>query len=85
MLLVPDGAAWVIAQRQFYVSTGYNVEQAITGFLPVEGGTLVIYTNHTSTDQVAGFGGGAKRSIGRKFMAGELKKLFEKARAAAAR
>ena len=71
-------------QRQYYVSTGYNIEQAITGFLPVEGGTLVIYTNHTSTDQVGGFGGGAKRSIGRKFMASELQKLFEKARAAAA-
>jgi hypothetical protein len=72
-------------QRQYYVSTGYNIEQAITGFLPVEGGTLVIYTNHTSTDQVAGFGGSAKRGIGRKFMAGELEKLFEKARAAAVR
>jgi hypothetical protein len=71
-------------QRQYYASTGYNIEQAITGFLPAEGGTLVIYTNHTSTDQVAGFGGSAKRGIGRKFMAGELQKLFEKARAAAA-
>jgi hypothetical protein len=70
-------------QRHYYVSTGYNVEQAITGFLPVEGGTLVVYTNHTSTDQVAGFGGGAKRSIGRKVMADELRKLFEKGRAAA--
>lgn len=72
-------------QRQYYVSTGYNIEQAIIGFLPAEGGTLVIYTNHTSTDQVAGFGGSVKRSIGRKFMAGELKKLFVKAQAAAAR
>ncbi len=71
-------------QRQYYVSTGYNIEQAITGFLPAQGGTLVIYTNHTSTDQVAGFGGSAKRSIGRKFMAGELEKMFKKARAAAA-
>jgi hypothetical protein len=33
---------------------------------------------------VAGFGGSAKRGIGRKFMADELKKLFEKARSAAA-
>jgi hypothetical protein len=37
----------------------------------------VIYTNRTSTDQVAGFGGGAKRAISGKFMAGELKKLFD--------
>lgn len=72
-------------QRHYYVSTGYNVEQAVTGFLPTEGGTLVIYTNHTSTDQVAGFGGSAKRGIGRKFMADELKKLFEKGRSAVTR
>ena len=75
----------VSVQRHYYVSTGYNTEQAIAGFLPAEGGTLVIYTNHTSTDQVAGFGGGAKRSVGRKIMASELKKLFDKTRAAVTR
>ena len=41
----------------------------------------MIYTNHTSTGQVAGFGGSAKRTIGRKFMASELEKLFETTRA----
>src|SRR4029077_5001574 len=75
-----DGTV-LIVQRHYYVSTGYNAEQAIVGFLPVAQGTLVIYTNHTSTDQVAGFGGSAKRAIGRKFMAGEPEKLFEKTRA----
>jgi len=78
------GGTLIGVQRHYYVSTGYNIEQAITGFLPAEEGTLVIYTNHTSTDQVAGFGSSVKRGIGRKFMAGELKKLFEKARATAA-
>lgn len=71
----------VQVQRQYYVSTGYNAEQAIVGFLPVDEGTLVIYTNHTSTDQVAGFGGGAKRTIGRTFMADQLEKVFETTRA----
>jgi hypothetical protein len=71
----------VLVQRQYYVSTGYNAEQAIVGFLPVDEGTLVIYTNHTSTDQVAGFGGGAKRTIGRTLMAGQLEKVFETTRA----
>jgi hypothetical protein len=71
----------VLVQRQYYVSTGYNAEQAIVAFLPVDEGTLVIYTNHTSTDQVAGFGGGAKRTIGRTVMAGQLEKLFETTRA----
>jgi hypothetical protein len=71
----------VLVQRQYYVSTGYNAEQAIVTFLPVDDGTLVIYTNHTSTDQVAGFGGSARRTIGRTFMADQLKKIFETTRA----
>jgi hypothetical protein len=71
----------VLVQRQYYVSRGYNAEQAIVAFLPVDQGTLVIYTNHTSTDQVAGFGGGTKRAIGRGLMAGQLKRVFETTRA----
>ena len=70
----------VLVQRQYYVSTGYNAEQAIVAFLPVDEGTLVIYTNDTSTDQVAGLGGGAKRRIGRTLMAGQLEKVFETTR-----
>jgi len=75
-----DGAARAVVQRQYYVSTGYNCEQAIAGFLPVQGGTVVVYTNHTFTDQVAGFGGSMKRSIGRRMMASKLKEMFDNAR-----
>jgi hypothetical protein len=71
----------VLVQRQYYVSQGYNAEQAIVAFLAVDQGTLVIYTNHTSTDQVAGFGGGTKRAIGRTLMADQLKRVFEATRA----
>jgi hypothetical protein len=77
--------AAVLVQRQYYVSTGYNAEQAIVLFLPVRGRTLVIYTNHTSTDQVTGVGGGAKRTIGRSIMARQLKAIFETTRAGVAR
>lgn len=69
-MLRPRGA------RQFYVSEGFNCEQAIAALLPAQGGTVVIYSNHTSTDQVEGFGGGAKRSIGRGMMAKQLEALF---------
>jgi hypothetical protein len=48
------------------------VEQAMAGFLPVSEGTLVWYVNRTSTDQVTGFGGGAKRSMGAKLMGSQL-------------
>jgi hypothetical protein len=81
-LFVPDGDAYVAAQRQFYVSSGYNCEQAIAALLPMKGGTLVLYTNRTSTDQVSGFGGGAKRSLGSKVLASQLEELFRKVQAA---
>jgi hypothetical protein len=71
----------VLVQRQYYVSQGYNAEQAIVVFLPVDQGTLVIYTNHTSTDQLVGFGAAAKRTVGRRLMAGQLKRVFETTRA----
>ena len=74
-----DDAA-VLVQRQYYVTAGYNAEQAIVVFLPVQARTLVLYTNHTSTDQVTGIGGGAKRTIGRSFMARQLKEVFETTR-----
>jgi hypothetical protein len=77
-LYVPDGDGWIVVQREFYVSGGYNCEQAIAAFLPMKGGTLVIYTNRTSTDQVLGFGGGAKREIGSKLLGSQLEDLYKK-------
>ena len=82
-LTAPEGAARVVVQRQYYASTGYNGEQAIAGFLPVQEGTVVVYGAHAFTDQVEGFGGGMKRSIGRGVMADQMKKLFEADRARA--
>ena len=79
-LVAVDGAARAVVQRQYYVSTGYNAEQAVAGFLPVQQGTVVVYTNHTFTDQVAGFGGSAKRNIGRRIMTSKLKQIFDAAR-----
>jgi hypothetical protein len=75
-----DGAARVLVQRQYYVSTGYNAEQAVAVLLPVQEGTLVAYFNHTFTDQIAGFGGAMKRQIGQRLMADKLKELFEEQR-----
>jgi hypothetical protein len=85
LLYVPDGNAWVVAQRQFYVSSGYNCEQAVAAFIPVETGTAVLYVNRASTDQVVGVGGGAKRSLGSRVLASSLGALFQKARARVAR
>jgi hypothetical protein len=82
-LWMPDGDGWALAARQFYVSGSYNVGQALVGLLPVEKGTLVVYLNRTSTDQVAGFGGSTKRALGSKIMTSQLKDLFHKVKSAA--
>ncbi len=82
---VPIGRWSAFGQRQYYVSRGYNSEQAIALFLPVVEGTLVVYLNHTSTDQVLGFGGSAKRAIGERVMLGQLEELFGKLRDSAAK
>jgi len=79
-LAVADGAARAVAQRQYYVSAGYNGEQAVAGFVPVHGGTIVVYSSHAFTEQVAGFGGSMKRSIGSRVMADQLQKMFEAGR-----
>ncbi len=76
--VVPDGDGWVAVQRQYFVSGGFNAEQAVAAFLPVTGGTVVVYSNRTSTDQVTGFGGGAKRSIGGKMLVSQLEAIFTK-------
>jgi hypothetical protein len=85
LLLAAEGTARIVIQRQFYVGRSYNAEQAIAGFFPVKQGTLVVYGNHTFTDQVSGLGSSTKQSIGRRVMAGKLKEIFEKARNAAAK
>jgi hypothetical protein len=80
LMAVPDGDARAVVRRQYYVSTRYNGEQAIAGFLPAQRGTVVVYAEHAFTDQVAGFGGRLKRGIGERMLARKLKEIFEAAR-----
>lgn len=80
VMVAADGAARVVARREYYVSTGYNTEQSVGGFLPVQGGTVGVTSIHAFTDQVTGVGGSMKRSIGSKVMAGKMKEIYEAAR-----
>ena len=80
---MPDGDAYVVGQRHYYVSRSFNVEQAIAAFLPATRGTLVVYVSRRSTDGITGFGGSSKRFIESRAMASQLKSLFGRARAAA--
>jgi hypothetical protein len=75
----PEAA--VMVERQYYVGHSYNSLQLVGVCVRVNGGTLVIYSNHTSTDQVAGFGTGLRHSIGRDRMRQRTLKKFEEIRA----
>jgi hypothetical protein len=78
-LAMPVGDAYVVADREFYVSHDYNESQAVAGLLPVADGTAVVYLNRTTTDQLGGFGASAKRVIGRTMMTMQISEMFEKA------
>jgi len=80
VLVAADGPVRVVARREYYVSTGYNAEQSVAGFLPVQGGTVAVSAVHAFTDQVTGMGGSMKRGIGSKVMAGKMKEIYEAAR-----
>lgn len=80
-MAMPAGDGFVVADREFYVSQGYNEMQALAGFLPADGGTVVFYVTRTSTDRAGGFGSSAKHAIGRKVMAREIEAIFERSRA----
>lgn len=63
----------LIVELRFYSGYDYDSMQIVVGLLPAKTGHIAIfYMNHTYTAQVAGFGGGAKRSIGRKLLKKEL-------------
>src|SRR5260370_40890519 len=74
ILAASDGAARAVVQRQYYVSTGYNAEQAVAGFLPVQEGTIVASASPAFTDQGAGFRGSLQRGSARRIIADELEK-----------
>ena len=75
-----DGGAYAVARRQYYVSTNYNGEQSVAAFLPVASGTVVTLVSHAFTDQVTGFGGSMKRSLGSSIMARKMREIFDAGR-----
>jgi hypothetical protein len=79
MTLAVNGGM-VACDREFYVSQGYNDLQAVGALLPVQGGTAVIYSAHTSTDRVGGAATAMKHSVGRSMMEKQLKQIFERSR-----
>ena len=63
---------------------GFNSINLLPSILPIQGGPLGVYSSHAFTDQVTGFRGPMKRSIGSHVMADRIKTMFEAARKKAA-
>jgi hypothetical protein len=71
----PDMA--LFAERQFYVGSSYNSLQTFIGLLPDGDRTVLVYTNRTFTDQVAGLGTNVRHSVGRSKMMSAVIRIFE--------
>lgn len=80
----PGKATSTSSQSHFYVSRSYNSVQAIGGALPVEGGTVVVYLDRTSIDQVEGFGSEVNRALGERVRTVHVAEIFERMREAEA-
>jgi len=79
-MALPLGEVYALADREFYVSHGYDTSQAFAGLIPVPEGTMVVYRSRVSTEQVAGFGSSVKKGIGRGVMAKQMTEIFERSR-----
>jgi len=79
-LALQVGSTFAVADRDFYVSHGYNVSQSFAGLIPVPEGTLVVYRSRVSTDQLAGIGSSVKKGVGRGVMADHLTAIFQRSR-----
>ena len=80
ILLSRDEHRMVAAERQFYVGLSYNSLQITYMALPVPAGSVLFYTNRTSTDQVTGFGRSVRHAIGRGMMEAEVKAFLDQLR-----
>lgn len=68
----------IIVQNEFYAGHSFNAGQLVIGSVPYQGGTLVVYTYRTSSDQVTGIGQSLKHSIGRESVRKEMVKRFQR-------
>lgn len=68
----------IVAELQFYVEHSYNSMLTIIGCVPYESGSVVFCVNRTFTDQVAGFGSGLKRTVGRQRIEDAISEHFAK-------
>jgi len=71
------GEAYAVLDRHYYSSHDYNCLHQGMLALPTKDGMFVLYLSRISTDQVAGFGSGAKHFGARALVAPHIKDLLE--------
>ncbi len=76
LLRVEEDSA-VLGFREIYVGHTYNSQEILLGCMRVRDGTVVFYTNRTSTDKVAGFGSDLAHAIGRDRMRRRIRSEFQ--------
>ncbi len=76
-MTIPMGDAIAFVDREFYVGHGYDTMQVLGALFPAPEGTIVFYSAHTTTDQVAGASTSVKHSVGRRIMYKQLQKIFQ--------
>lgn len=67
-LFQASNAGAVVLIRHYYVGHSYNALNLMIGCLPYQDGTIVFYSQRTSTDQVAGTAQDLRHIIGRERM-----------------
>ena len=72
-------ATWVL-ERHPWVGRSYRTLQIVAGFVSVEGGTLIVYANRTTTPLVTGAGAGMKKPLGRWHMRSAVVADFQRFR-----
>lgn len=64
-MIYRDPAFALVQRREYYVAHTYNTLNSLAALVPYGDGTLLLYVNRTSTDQVDGFPLSVRHSIGR--------------------
>ena len=79
MIRIKRDLGFVAVTRRFYCGVDYDCSQIVSGVIPTtDGRAAIFYINRTFSSAVAGFGGSAKRSIGRKLMKSKLIETMKK-------
>ena len=71
------GEATFIFERGYYISHTIDSVQVLVGLIPVQEGTLLVYSNRTWTEKISGLFSTIKRKIAYKIMISEMENVMK--------